>query len=126
MNIYSSLFVAICCGCNEHITPVLKNLHWLPVQTRIQFKILLLAYECFYLLTPQYLVDLLQIYTPDRNLRSKGKDLFVIPNRKTKFYGERTFVYNASILWNNLPQNLRQITDINKFKSALKTHFFKL
>ena len=111
---------------HEHITPVLRNLHWLPVQTRIQFKILLLAYECFYLLAPQYLIDLLQIYTPDRNLSSKGKDLFVIPNRKTKFYGERTFVYNASILWNNLPQNLRQITDINKFKSALKTHFFKL
>ena len=42
------------------------------------YGILLLAYECFYLHAPQYLIDLLQIYTPDKNLRSKGKDLFVI------------------------------------------------
>ena len=74
---------------------------------------------------PQYLSELLQIYTPDRNLRSKNKDLFVIPKRSTKFYGERTFAYNAPTLWNNVPLNLRQITNINKFKTALKTHLFK-
>ena len=30
----------------------------------------------------------------------------------------------APKLWNNLPQNIRSITDFDKFKSMLKTHFF--
>uniref|UniRef100_A0A3B3C1C6 Reverse transcriptase domain-containing protein n=1 Tax=Oryzias melastigma TaxID=30732 RepID=A0A3B3C1C6_ORYME len=30
----------------EHITPILKLLHWLPVKFRIDFKILLLVYKC--------------------------------------------------------------------------------
>ena len=80
----------------------------------------------FYLFAPEYLSELLQTHIPERNLRSKCKDLFVIPKRKTKFYGERTFVYNASTLWNNLPLNLRQITDLHKFKSALKTYLFNV
>ena len=30
---------------NEHITPVLKHLHWLPVSCRIQYKLLLLVFQ---------------------------------------------------------------------------------
>ena len=30
---------------HESISPVLRNLHWLPIQSRIQFKVLLLTYQ---------------------------------------------------------------------------------
>ena len=30
----------------DHITPVLKDLHWLPIRKRIEFKILLLTFKC--------------------------------------------------------------------------------
>ncbi|MDG2589834.1 hypothetical protein P7M45_23125, partial [Vibrio parahaemolyticus] len=46
----------------EHITPVLKLLHWLPVRFRIDFKVLLLVFKCLNGLGPSYLSDLLLPY----------------------------------------------------------------
>ena len=37
---------------NEHVTPVLMGLFWLPVQQRIQYKILLLSYKAQHGLCP--------------------------------------------------------------------------
>ena len=42
-------------GRCEHITPVLKSLHWLPVQQRIKFKTLVLVYKAVNNLAPVYL-----------------------------------------------------------------------
>jgi len=56
----------------EHITPVLRSLHWLPVTFRIDFKVLLLAYKSFNGLGPQYIADMLNEYKPNRSLRSLG------------------------------------------------------
>ena len=39
----------------DHITPILINLHWLPVRYRINFKILLLAFKALYGMTPSCL-----------------------------------------------------------------------
>ena len=44
----------------QHITPTLKQLHWLPVKHRINHKLLLLTYKCQNNLAPQYLSGLLQ------------------------------------------------------------------
>ena len=43
---------------------------------------------------------------------------------KSKTLGDRAFEKMAPKLWNNLPQNIRSITDFDKFKSMLKTHHF--
>ena len=93
---------------------------------QISFKMLLLAYECFYNFAPSYLVELLKRYTPVRNLRSSKKKMFVIPPVQTRSYGERSFTYTASTLWNNLPEHLKNIDSIDKFKIALKTHLFNI
>ena len=42
----------------NHITPVLKELHWLPIKTRINYKIILLTFKARHGLAPQYVVDL--------------------------------------------------------------------
>ncbi|KAL3046735.1 hypothetical protein OYC64_004677 [Pagothenia borchgrevinki] len=60
---------------SEHITPILIQLHWLPVQSRINFKNLLLTYKALHNLAPLYLADLLQEYTPSRSLRSSSAGL---------------------------------------------------
>ena len=54
----------------EHIPPVLYELHWLPVQERIVFKILLMTFKCLNGLGSSYLSELIQKYIPPRNLRS--------------------------------------------------------
>ena len=53
----------------HHITPVLQNLHWLPVPQRIQFKILLLTHKALHNQAPSYLTDLLHRHNPPRSLR---------------------------------------------------------
>ena len=52
----------------DSITSVLRNLHWLPIQSRINFKVLLFAYQCFHKFGPSYLVELLTQYKPERTL----------------------------------------------------------
>ena len=49
-----------------HITPVLAELHWLPVSARIQFKIALLTVKTLTTHQPSYLLDLLQLRHPSR------------------------------------------------------------
>ena len=49
-----------------HITPILKDLHWLPIKYRIEFKIVLLTFKCLYGLAPQYLVDVIAVATQSR------------------------------------------------------------
>ncbi len=55
---------------SEHITPVLRSLHWLPVTFRIDFKVLLLVYKSLNGLGPKYIADMLTEYKPNRPLRS--------------------------------------------------------
>ena len=56
----------------DHVTPVLRSLHWLPVSARIDFKILL-VFKVLNGLGPLYLSELLEPYIPNRNLRSAKK-----------------------------------------------------
>ena len=64
----------------DHITPVLKNLHWLPVQLRITFKILLLTYKILNGQSPSYFTSLICSYKPVRSLRSSDHLLLQVPN----------------------------------------------
>ncbi|XP_054864080.1 uncharacterized protein LOC129348233 [Amphiprion ocellaris] len=108
----------------EHITPVLKLLHWLPVRFRIDFKVLLLVFKCLNGLAPSYLSDLLLTYRPSRILRSSGSGLLSIPQARTKTHGEAAFSHYGPRLWNSLPENLRTAETVDIFKRRLKTHLF--
>ena len=63
----------------DHITPVLKDLHWLPIRKRIDFKILLLTFKCMQGCAPLYLRELLVKQANTRTLRSNTKNLLQIP-----------------------------------------------
>ena len=89
-----------------HITPILKDLHWLPVRYRIVYKILLIVYKAVNGLSPLYISNLLSFYTPSRNLRSNEKLLLIEPKSKHS-WGDRSFVVAAPRLWNELPLSIR-------------------
>ena len=80
---------------HEHITPVLRDLHWLPVHKRICFKILLMTFKCLNQLAPSYLSDLLIHYRPSRTLRLSDKELLVQLRCHLKTYGQRAFSFIA-------------------------------
>ena len=42
---------------HDHITPVLKELHWLPVESGIAFKMLVMTFKCINGLAPSYLAE---------------------------------------------------------------------
>jgi hypothetical protein len=109
----------------EHITPVLKSLHWLPVHLWIKFKILLLCYRILNDLAPSYLAELLTSYSPTRSLRSSSKSLLLVPKTRLKTYGDRAFSSAAPALWNTLPDHVKHAKSTSAFKCGLKTHLFK-
>ena len=110
----------------EHITPVLKSLHWLPVCFRIDFKVLLMVFKCLNGLGPSYLTEMLLPYEPSRPLRSSGRGLLVIPKVRTHTHGEASFQFYGPRLWNSLPEELRASQSVHVFKNRLKTHLFSL
>ncbi|XP_060798433.1 uncharacterized protein LOC132900385 [Neoarius graeffei] len=110
----------------DHITPVLRSLHWLTVKKRIIFKILLMTFKVLNGLVPSYLSDLLVVKKPLRSLRSNSNNIIVLstPRYRTDTYGKRAFASCAPRLWNQLPKVLKESTDINDFKKGLKTFRF--
>lgn len=110
----------------EHITPVLIHLHWLPVNSRIIYKILLLTYKCLHDSGPSYLKALLKSHRPSRTLRSIDKSLLAVPKSNHTRFSTRAFKHVAPNLWNGLPIAIKSVTSETNFKKQLKTHLFTL
>ena len=110
----------------DHVTPLLIELHWLPIESRIQFKLAVFAFKHFEKSLPQYLSSVLCTYQPSRSLRSSAEKLLKIPRVNLKTAGERSFHFAASAVWNSLPNSIRSISTLPVFKRHLKTHLFRL
>ena len=110
----------------DHISQTLKDLHWLPVEQRIVFKINLISHKVLNSTAPHYLQELLNRYEPLGRLRSSSdKWRFAIRRYSQETYRRRAFAIMAPKLWNKLPLELRSISKSNIFKSNLKTYLFK-
>ena len=114
-----------CAARMDHVTQILRELHWLPVQGRVKYKVLLLTFKALNGLAPQYLADLLKIYVPQRQIRSSAKSMVVVPKTNTKTYGRRDFCRVAPGLWNGCPETLKNAQSVTSFKKLLKTFLFK-
>uniref|UniRef100_A0A3Q3N939 Reverse transcriptase domain-containing protein n=1 Tax=Labrus bergylta TaxID=56723 RepID=A0A3Q3N939_9LABR len=79
----------------HHITPILQQLHWLLVNQRIIFKLLLYTFKAIHNLAPPYLSDLLHIVTSARSLRSSSSIHLTVPFARLSTMGGRTFSCSA-------------------------------
>ena len=106
----------------DHISFLLRTLHWLPIQARIEYKLSTLCHSLFSDTAPVYLSDLFHVFSPTRQLRSSS-DLRTlrILHIKTKTFGHRSFSCAAPFVWNSLPREIRHIQSTSAFKIALKT-----
>lgn len=122
--VQNSLARAVVPSCRryDHISPVLKQLHWLPVQQRIEFKVALITFKVLQCNEPSYLRELIQP-VPVSARRSANKNLLVKPFVKSEM-GRRAFSFSAPSVWNALPQQIRDSTTLPTFKNRLKTHLF--
>ncbi len=83
----------------EHVTPILKELHWLPVRCRVDFKILLLTHKALHGKAPTYLSDMLT-FKEGRQSRSTKLNLLAVPITKCVMFGDRAFSVYAPTQWN--------------------------
>ena len=71
---------------NDHVTPYLIRLHFLPVLYRIAFKLCLIAYKLLHGRAPTYFTDMFQSFPPTTSLNLQvgcGHDKLIL---KTKFF----------------------------------------
>ena len=106
---------------------LLASLHFLPVRYRILYKLCLLCFKCLNNVAPDYLQTLVTICEPSMyNLRRNDDHLLLdVPMKPRYKKMEGAFSYAAPITWNSIPINIRAITNIDHFKTALKTYFFQ-
>lgn len=115
------------------MTPHLRDLHWLPVPYRIDFKIAVITYRCVNGCAPSYLSNLIRLTTSVshngrslRSLSSPSAPYDLVPqSARVKTYGSRAFSNYAPTVWNKLPLSVRSSPTLSSFRSSLKCHFFR-
>ena len=111
----------------DHITPLLRDLHWLPYPERITFRLAVLAYRCQHGLAPSYLSkDIQRVADIDscRRLRSASTGKLKVPPTQRKTIGDRAFPVAAARAWNSLSPSVMSATSLSTFKQRLKTELF--
>jgi len=93
----------------DRITPVLQELHWLPVRRPVDFKLACtLVYLSLSDMAPAYLAALTVSWSPTKVVVSS--------------YADRCFAAAGPKLWNSFQAHLRQTDiDFELFKRLLKT-----
>ena len=105
----------------DPISDDLIELHWLPVEQRIDFKILVLTYKAIHHQSPDYISSMLQLRTDSRHLRSTSfAPQLVQPRTHHITFADRAFSCYAPRKWNQLPPQIRNANSIGIFKRLLK------
>ena len=112
---------------SNHISPVLRQLHWLPVRQRVVFKLATLVHRFLSGLAPGYLADDCQLVTDARARLLRSADTRTLTvHRTSSCFGDRTFAVAARRAWNSLPADLRKAElPYSGFRRSLKTFLFR-
>ena len=117
--------LVMCSSKRTSVKPILQKLHWLPIEARINYSIALNVYKAQHDLAPNYIKELIKPYKPLSGLRSSERNLLEVPRYKLKTCGLRAFSYAGPVVWNGLPEHIKNQETIDQFKKQLKTFYFK-
>ena len=85
-----------------HISVTLMDLHWLPVQQRVLFKVLILTYQAYHKTAPSYLCDLITPYSNSSSLRSNNQLLLASCQPRTNSRRMEKDPFNMQLLMNGI------------------------
>ena len=105
----------------------LWELHWLPINKRIQFKVLTLVFKCLDSAGPLYLRNLLVEFPEDRKQGLCSNTMvkrLLEPRTKLKTFASRVFSVISPKWWNQLPNHVKSCGNLTNFKKSLKTYLF--
>src|SRR5664279_2213654 len=111
----------------DHITPALRQLHWLPIPERIKFKLGLMMYNILHGNAPSYMRQMVSTCASiqrGRQLRSASDNSFAV-RRTILIFGSRASSVAGPEAWNSLPTGIRFAESVRTFKKDLKTLLFK-
>ena len=110
-----------------HISPLTVSLHWLPIKSRIIYKISLIIHNAYHNNYPDYICSLITKRINKINTRKAYLDMLVVPlslNMTTT--NRRSFYISVPTIWNSLPQKIRSTTSTAVFKKLLKTYLYDI
>ena len=130
----------------SHVTPLLIDLHWLPVEYHDRYKILLFTYKAIHQLAPQYINELFirkstryrsRLSSIARNIvfvngSVSGEIAFddiiylLLPRTNSVTFEQRSLAGTGPQLWNSLPIDIKMENSLVGFKRNIKTYLFKL
>ena len=130
----------------SHVTLLLIDLHWLPVEYCVRYKILLFTYKAIHQLAPQYINELFtrkstwyrsQLSSIARSIvfvngSVSGEIAFddiiylSVPRTKSVTFQQRSLAVTGPQLWNSLPIDIEMENSLVGFKRKIKTYLFKL
>jgi len=103
---------------------VLDSLHWLPVEYRVQYKLVVTTFKVLETQEPSYLSELIRFHTPSSHFRSSGCNRLQQDRVKLEF-AERAFCHAAPAVWNTLPQSITPIVScFTSFGRLLEAEYF--
>ena len=111
----------------DHVTPLLRDRHWLPVQERITFKTAVMTYKCIHGMTADYLAEYIRPPTSaaaDMRLRSASSGRLYVPRSKTTA-GDRSYAVAGPRSWNSLPTSVTSAGSLAVYIKNLKTFLFR-
>jgi len=98
-----------------------RQLHWLPVSSRIQFKLCTLTFDINRGTAPQYLSELVR-HCDNTWLLSNVRRNFVVSCTRLHVT-DKAFSIAGAYAWNALPSNMKLISSRTIFCKKLKTLF---
>ena len=112
----------IVCGVRkyDHITPLLKELKWLPVAKQLYYRNAIVAFKCMTGSAPEYLSEKFVKRVEISNRTTRNSQKLNIPFFKTAS-GQRTFYYRIVKLWNELDSSLKLCQNVVAFKKLLRS-----
>ena len=115
-------------GPRDHVSNVLRDLHWLPVQHRITYKLCLCIFTTIGRHPTWSTVSPPQPGTASLSyrgrLRSASSQRYEQPRTRLKFC-KRCFEFAGPAAWNSLPSSVQELTDTTAFKHQHKSILFQ-
>ena len=111
----------------DHVSLLLRDLHWLRVPERIMYRLAVLVFRCRNHTAPEYLTrDLHWVADDDsrRRLRSATTHQLMVPRTRLRTVGDRAFGIAGARVWNDLQSSVVSAPSLAVFKKNLKTHLF--
>ena len=115
-------------GCFDIINvrgiSLVKSLKWQNMQERINYFLCIHMYNCIHGNAPQHLVNSIVMACDAHEINTRLSNMLnvILPECQSQLFN-RSFMYRASIVWNTLPEELKDCTTLDLFKSKVKVYF---